>query len=342
MAVRTTTLSESHARREHARPWALDAFGLEIRTDLPLVGATRGDAATVSTRPVFIGRFDDDPSPAGEDATVLERRHPDGALGMRVALLHDGAYVIDAPGHGRFRVAGDGSVITYDRLAEASWRWHRPLCAQALPLAATLHGLELFHASAVAFDGRAIAFVAPSGTGKTSLALALVARGAALVTDDVLALEPAGIGVLAYPGVPLTNVAADQLALLPSPARARIGAPFGASDKVHVEVSSMASGPLPLGAVCFLARSDAIERIAVTPAPPHPRALLGATFMPHIVTRRRLLSQLSTCAEIAAAVPVVKLEVPATVGANRLAREVERVLPAVLARRLMTARKVVR
>jgi hypothetical protein len=330
--VRTTALTEPRARHDHARPWALDAFGVEIRSDLPLVGATRGNAATVASRPVFISQLDDDPPPAGEDATVLDRRHPDGSLGMRVALLHDGAYMIDAPGHGRFRVAGDGSVIGYDRLAEATWRWHRPLCAQALPLAATLHGLELFHASAVAFDGRAIAFVAPSGTGKTSLALALVARGAALITDDVLALEPAGIGVVAYPGVPLTNVAPDQLALLPSPVRDRIGAPFGASDKVHVEVSSMASGPLPLGAVCFLARSEAIERLAVTPAPPDPRALLGATFMPHIVTRTRLLSQLSTCAEIAAAVPVVKLEVPATLGADRLARELERVLPAVLAR----------
>jgi hypothetical protein len=332
VAVRATTLPKPRAQRDRAPSWALDAFGLQIRSDLPLAGATRSDSRGIASRPVLIRPLHEGPPPAREETTVLERRHPDGSLGMRVARLDDGAYLIDAPGHGRFYVAEDGSLVRYDRLADEAWRWHRPLCAQALPLAAALHDLELFHASAVAFDGCAIAFVAASGTGKTSLAVALMARGAALVTDDVLALEPERGGVTAHPGVPLGNVAADQLARLPAAARARLGAPLGVSDKVHVEISDMASGPLPLGAVCFLSRSGAIERPSLTPAaPPDPRDLLAATFMPHIVTRARLISQLSTCAEIAAAVPVVRLEVPAKVSADRLARELEHVLPSVLA-----------
>ncbi len=317
--------------RDDAAPWALDAFGLRIRSHLPIVGAAQ-DAASAYGRRVLISPFDADPPPAHEDATVLERRHPDGSLGMRVARLEDGAYLIDAPGHGRFCVAGDGSVVRYDGLAEPAWRWHRPMCAQALPLAATLQGLELFHASAVAIGGRAIAFVAGSGTGKTSLAFALLARGAALVTDDVLVLEPIRAGVVAHPGVPLVNVGADQLALLPAPARARLGAPLGRSDKVHVEIPGMAGEPLPLGAVFFLTRSRAVERLAVTAAVPlDPRDLLGATFMPHIVTRARMISQLNACAAIAGTVPVLKLEVPAKVSAAQLAREVERILPNLLA-----------
>ena len=324
-------LSNPRSTRADATPWALDAFGLHIRSHLPIVGGAR-DPAIGSGRRVLISPFEADPPPAHENATLLERRRSDGSLGMRVACLEDGAYLIDAPGHGRFFVAADGSVVWYDGLAEAPWRWHRPLFSQALPLAATLHGLELFHASAVAIDGRAIAFVAASGTGKTSLAFAMLARGAALVSDDVLALEPTRAGVVAHPGVPLANIGADQLALLPAPARARLGAPLGRSDKVHVEVPSMAGGPLPLGAVFFLARSDAVERLAVTPAvPPDPRDLLGATFMPHIVTRARMISQLSTCAAIAGAVPVLKLEVPTKVSAAQLAREVERTLSNVLA-----------
>ena len=309
----------------------LDAFGLHIRSDLPIVGAVR-DAAGACGRLARISPFDGDPLSAREDAIVLERRHLDGSLGMRVARLDGGAYLIDAPGHARFCVAGDGSAVWYDRLAEPSSRWHRPLCAQALPLAATLQGIELLHASAVAIDGRAIAFVAASGTGKTSLAFALLARGAALLTDDVLALEPTRAGVMAHPGVPLANVAAEQLALLPAPVRARVGTPLGSSDKVHVEISQMADGPLPLGAVFLLARSEAVERLAITPAvPPDPRDLLAATFMPHIVTRARLITQLSTCAEIAGAVPVLTLEVPAKVSAAHVAREVECALSSVLA-----------
>ena len=333
MAAHANTLSEPRSRRAHTQPWALDAFGLHIRSHLRVTGAARNTAPAAEDRDhVVISPIEADSSPGREDAIVLERRHFDGSLGMRVARLDDGAYLIDAPGHGRFTVADDGSAVRYDRLAEQSWRWHRPLCAQALPLAATLQGLELFHASAVAIEGRAIAFVAASGTGKTSLAVALVARGAAVVTDDVLALEATRAGVVAHPGVPLGNIAPEQLALLPAPARAQVGTPIGSSDKVHVKISNMARGPLPLGAIYFLARSEFAERVAVTPAvPPDPRDLLGATFMRHIVTRARLITQLSTCAEIAGAVPVFKLEAPARLSAADLAREVERTLADVLA-----------
>ena len=41
------------------------------------------------------------------------------------------------------------------------------------------------HASAVAIDGKAAAFLGPSGSGKSSLALELMSRGAQLVSDDL-------------------------------------------------------------------------------------------------------------------------------------------------------------
>ena len=305
--------------------WMLDAFGLDIRSDFPLIGAVPGAASSGARREVRITISERQARPIHRE-TLLERFCADGSLGMRVSQLDDRDYLIEAPGHGRFHVADDGSTVSCDRLAEPSWRWHRPLFAQALPLAATLNGFELFHASAVAFEDRAVAFVADSGTGKTSLALALLARGAALVTDDVLALEPAvGGGVMAHPGVSLANIAAEQLRRLSPSARARVGVPIGTSDKVHVEIGNVSATPLMLGAIFFLRRSDAVKQLATVPLlPPDPRDLLGATFMPHIVTRPRLLTQLRTCAEIASAVPTFKLEAPASVTAAQLACEVER------------------
>jgi hypothetical protein len=265
-------------------------------------------------------------APRARDAeALLERRRPDGSVGMRVARLEDAGYAVYAPGHGSFRVSGDGSAIYYDELAEARWKWHRPLCAQALPLAASLHGLELVHASAVALAGQAVAFVAHSGVGKTSLAVALLARRAALVTDDVLALETIGGEVFAHPGVPMANVAAEQIELLPRPVRRRLGRAIGTSDKVHVEVPNMATGPLRLGALFFLKRSETVDRLELEPAdPPDPRDLLGAAFMPHVVTPERLISQLATCAAIAATVPVLKLTAPPGLTASQLGRAVER------------------
>ena len=332
------------ASRAGAAEWVLDAFGLEVRSDFPLIGAVPVDApAGERGRGVHITTAERDDSPIREE-TLLERVYADGALGMRVSRLEDGSYLIEAPGHGRFSVADDGSTVSCDGLTAPWWRWHRPLFAQVLPLAATLNGLELVHASAVALEDRAVAFVADSGTGKSSLALALLARGAALVTDDVLALEPApdGGAVLAHPGVSMANIAAEQLALLGASVRSRVGAPIGTSDKVHVEIANVSPGPLTLGAIFFLRRSDAFGRLAVEPLlPPDPRDLLGATFMPHIVTRQRLLAQLRTCAEIAQAVPAFRLEAPARMTAAELAGEVERHLAQAPAQRRPTGRKAI-
>ena len=43
---------------------------------------------------------------------------------------------------------------------------------------------QLFHASAVALDGRGCVIFGPSGAGKSTLALRLMAHGAVLVADD--------------------------------------------------------------------------------------------------------------------------------------------------------------
>ena len=48
----------------------------------------------------------------------------------------------------------------------------------------------LAHGSAVALDGRGILMVGPSGSGKSMMALALMAHGAALIADDRVAIGP--------------------------------------------------------------------------------------------------------------------------------------------------------
>ncbi len=304
--------------------WDLTAFGVSVRSELPVVGATPASVAAPGGHTLEIRRLDDGAIDTGGGETVLERRIPDGSIGMRVGRLADGGYVIEAPGHGTFAVDGDGLLIHCCDLAEEAWRWHRPLCAQALPLAATLQGFELFHASAVALGERAFAFVATSGTGKTSLATHLTARGAELLTDDVLSLECRDGAVIAHPGVHFANIAVEQIELLSLLERARLGTPIGRSEKLHLELSSMPAAPLPLSAVFFLERSEQIERLAFERVdPPDFRVLLGATFMPHIVTPGRLSTQLHTCAEIAAGVPTFRLRAPSHLSAPVLAAAVE-------------------
>lgn len=57
----------------------------------------------------------------------------------------------------------------------------------------------LYQATAVAIDGRAVLIEGPAGAGKTTLALALIDRGAVLVGDDGVALEVRGGALWASP-----------------------------------------------------------------------------------------------------------------------------------------------
>ncbi len=58
---------------------------------------------------------------------------------------------------------------------------------------------ETIHASAVAAEGRALLILGPSGSGKSALALELIALGAGLVADDLVALEEGPEGCVAGP-----------------------------------------------------------------------------------------------------------------------------------------------
>ncbi len=56
---------------------------------------------------------------------------------------------------------------------------------------------EVIHATAVALKGRAALILGPSGSGKSGLALELMAFGAALIADDRVALSRKGAALIA-------------------------------------------------------------------------------------------------------------------------------------------------
>ena len=57
----------------------------------------------------------------------------------------------------------------------------------------------MHQASAVAIAGRAVLIEGPPGSGKSSLALALIDRGAVLIGDDAVSLAASNGGLLASP-----------------------------------------------------------------------------------------------------------------------------------------------
>jgi hypothetical protein len=307
--------------------WTITALGLSVCSELPLQGFSRRQPSP-ERRHVRLTRVAAEALVADWDGSertcLLERRLLDGTLGMRVEQGAGDSYRVLAPGHGDFVVSADGSLVRCAPAEGSSWRWQRPLFAQVLPLAASLQGLELLHASAVVLQDTAVAFTGRSGIGKTSLAVHLTGHGASLLTDDVLSLECVDHAVLAHRGVPLANVACAELEAMSPTARARLGRPLGMTDKVHIEPAGMPDNPFPLARLYFVQRNADVDDVVFQWLDhPDPQQLLGATFLAHLTTPRRLMTQLQTCAQIARHVSTFRLLVPEGLSARGLARAVE-------------------
>jgi hypothetical protein len=156
--------------------------------------------------------------------------------------------------------------------------WQRTLLTKVLSSISVMRGYEALHASAVASPSGALAIAAPSGMGKTTLALELMRRGWPLLSDDVLALASTPTGVLAYPATPHMNVAASSPE---GPAPDDVGATLAVlAGERWLAVHDLARGPRPLRAICLLERSPGLPLdVHVLPANPLPLApyVLGMT-----------------------------------------------------------------
>jgi len=154
--------------------------------------------------------------------------------------------------------------------------WQRFLIGQVLPFAAALKGLEVLHASAIALDGRADALAGPSGAGKTSLALALCARGARFLADDVLALERVDEVLLGHPGTPLAGVAHERGAALAD--GERLAGVVAVDGRECLIAQADVSDAAPLGALLLLERRRDGPEEPVFEALAGGLALLASTF----------------------------------------------------------------
>ena len=178
--------------------------------------------------------------------------------------------------------------------------WQRTLLGKVVPAVSVMRGYEALHAATVQGPGGAVAIAAPSGTGKSTLALELLRRGWPLICDDVLALSPIAGGALAHPGVAQMNVSSTG-SDLPSSVRT-IGV---LGEERWVAVADAAHTACPLAAVVLLARGEdgGIERLDPSPLPLAPY-MLGVAF-----DSRRRAQRFELFAELAQSVPIFKLTV---------------------------------
>jgi hypothetical protein len=300
-------------------------FGLDVLSEVPLsncvIPATGAARPRTTLRAAHEEEIDAALRPVGR-RTVLERYRIEGGLGLGVYALDGGEYLIDAPGHGRYLVAADGSDVRCAVDGLPAVNWQRALLAQVVPLAATLRGMELIHSSAVALGGGAYAFSGPSGAGKSSIAAHLVGLGATPLTDDVLALEATPFGLHAHAGPRRANVFDKELQAIPSSRRHRLGPRVAQLDKVQLDLP-VASDTPPLRRLHLLERGAEVAEFEVEEFDaPDPMLLIGAAFVPYVTGADRLRKQLDICADLASKVRVFRVRIPLTTPASHVARRI--------------------
>lgn len=146
----------------------------------------------------------------------------------------------------------------------------------------------VMQASAVAIDGRALLIEGPPGCGKSSLALALIDRGASLIGDDAVKLRPAGNRLIASPPpniaglIEVRGVGLTSLPLAP-PAPVALILILGGSVPKRLPDSRLPDPPLPVRVIAGVA----VPMLAFNPGTiaPGPRAewalrLHGLVFEP--------------------------------------------------------------
>ena len=237
------------------------------------------------------------------------------ADGDVAATLHraGGGYLVRFVDRADFSIALDEGVITCRPAPRTPARVTRDLYLnQLLPMIRGHLGELIIHASAAAVDGGAVAFVAQTGRGKSTLAAAFARAGMPFLSDDGLCLAAEGGRYLASP-----NRSSFRL-WLDSEAEVVLGkaAPdeWDQDAKSRVEASDslpFQAEPLPLRAMYFLGPGEAAKPVIVgLPMREALAQLLNHSFFLDAEDRVRMTRHFEALTRLAEAVPSFALDYP--------------------------------
>lgn len=173
---------------------------------------------------------------------------------------------------------------------------------QIVPLVMGCDGDLVLHASAVAVDGQAIAFLGPSRRGKSTLAAAFAHAGRPFLTDDGLILDPEAEAYFVRPRAPILRLCPDSEAAI---FQTEEIAPSANAKKAKISARlelPFHDQPVPLAAIFLLREPQGLERTEMVRLSP-PVALselLKHSFILDVEHRRRvedLFDRLATVAE---------------------------------------------
>ena len=297
-------------------------YGLGVRCDealpgvVPLSGARAVDIDVRLRGPAE--SLDDTRWRNGAPVPVYvsaDRDHDTGAPVLTVDRLREARLY-------RLRYADGIAFALDDAGRRIDARWPEPwtiddvatyLLGSVLAFALRLRGSTCLHASAVAVDERAVAFVGAVGAGKSTLAAALARRGYPVIADDVVALAETDEGFVVHPGPP-------RIRLWPDSTRALFGAEDALPrltpswDKRFVDVTEApyrsADRALPLAAVYLLgdrSAASASPRLEELSAAAGLMALVANTQANRLLDGRMRAQEFACLGRLAAMIGVRRL-----------------------------------
>ena len=178
-------------------PHDYQVFGLRVRSELALPELFASETADEPDVTIRAGAV-----------SLPDAREP----GLHV---QNGALVLVVPEVARFRIE-QGAAITVEPDRNVPDRNVRVyLLGSALGAILHQRGLLPLHANAVEIDGNAVAFMAPSGGGKSTLAAWFHDHGYRVIADDVCVVGFDADGIpYAAPGLPRLRLWAEALELM--------------------------------------------------------------------------------------------------------------------------------
>jgi hypothetical protein len=236
---------------------------------------------------------------------------PSGAPALKIWLIPDANLL-------RLEYS-DGARFWLDREGRNVWAsWPDSLSIDdtatyflgpVLGLVLRLRGITCLHASAIAFDGRAAAFVGSEGAGKSTTAAALARKGFVVLSDDIVALEERDQRFLVKPAYP-------YLCLWPESVTSLYGSPdalprFAAGYEkrcLSLERQSLefAAEPLPLACVYILGERGPDPAPLVEPVAKQEAmlTLLANTYATNMLDRAMRAREFETLGRLMQTVPV--------------------------------------
>ena len=174
-----------------------------------------------------------------------------------------------------------------------------------------LRGVVSLHACAIEIDGRAERTAGPAGAGKSTTAAAFARRGAAVLSDDVVALTVCARGFAVPPGYPFLRLWPDVQDTLCDPG---VELPLLTPnwDKRYLALAggAFAQAPAPLAAIYLFGDApagDAAPRIAPLSQRDALLGLIANGRSPYKLPRAFVVHEHATLASVARTVPIRRL-----------------------------------